>query len=116
MMQTEVEYLTSLQMTFSLGILSLTRDSHLFTFESGNAKTQIDFILLRNRNLKMVKIIKVIPSEGCVPQHKILTCELRLKTPKSHSTPFSLKLRYCKLKEQTIRKEFKWIVKSKVAN
>ena len=54
-MQTEVEYLTLLQMTFSLGILSLTGDSHLFTFESGNAKTQIDFILLRNLNLRMAK-------------------------------------------------------------
>ena len=28
------------------------RDSHLITYQSGNAKTQIDFILLRKRNLK----------------------------------------------------------------
>ena len=27
------------------------RDSHLITYQSGNAKTQIDFILLRKRNL-----------------------------------------------------------------
>ena len=57
------------------------RDSHLITYQSGNAKTQIDFILLRKRNLKMAKDIKVIPSEECVPQHKLLICELRLKTP-----------------------------------
>ena len=43
------------------------RDSHLITYQSGNAKTQIDFILLRKRNLKMAKDIKVIPSEECVP-------------------------------------------------
>ena len=55
------------------------RDSHLITYQSGNAKTQIDFILLRKRNLKMAKDIKVIPSEECVPQHKLLICELRLK-------------------------------------
>ena len=48
------------------------RDSHLITYQSGNAKTQIDFILLRKRNLKMAKDIKVIPSEECVPQHKLL--------------------------------------------
>ena len=54
-------------------------DSHLITYQSGNAKTQIDFILLRKRNLKMAKDIKVIPSEECVPQHKLLICELRLK-------------------------------------
>ena len=33
------------------------RDSHLITYPSGNAKTQIDFILLRKRNLKMAKDI-----------------------------------------------------------
>ena len=52
------------------------RDSHLMTYQSGNAKTQIDFILLRKRNLKMAKDIKVITSEECVPQHKLLICEL----------------------------------------
>ena len=70
------------------------RDSRL-----GNAKTQIDFILLRKRNLKMAKDIKIIPSEECVPQHKLLICELRLKTQKPHPKPFSPKLRYWKLKE-----------------
>ena len=64
------------------------RDSHLITYQSGNAKTQIDFILLRKRNLKMAKDIKVIPSEECVPQHKLLICELRLRTPKPHPKPF----------------------------
>ena len=34
------------------------RDSHLITYQSGNAKTQIDFILLRKRNLKMAKDIQ----------------------------------------------------------
>ena len=78
------------------------RDSHLITYQSGNAKTQIDFILLRKRNLKMAKDIKVIPSEECVPQHKLLICELRLKTPKPHPKPFSPKLCYWKLKEPTV--------------
>ena len=33
------------------------RHSHLITHQSGNAKTQIDSILLRKRNLKMTKNI-----------------------------------------------------------
>ena len=82
------------------------RDSHLITYQSGNAKTQIDFILLRKRNLKMAKDIKVIPSEECVPQHKLLICELRLKTPKPHPKPFSPKLCYWKLKEPTVQEEY----------
>ena len=65
LMQIEIEYLTLLlQMTLSLGIPS-------FTYQSRNAKTQIDFILLRKCNLKMVKNIKVIPSEECVPRNKL---------------------------------------------
>ena len=90
------------------------RDSHLITYQSGNAKTQIDFILLRKRNLKMAKDIKVIPSKECVPQHKLLICELRLKTPKPHPKPFSPKLRYWKLKEPTVQKEYERVFNSKV--
>ena len=90
------------------------RDSHLITYQSGNAKTQIDFILLRKRNLKMAKDIKVIPSEECVPQHKLLICELRLKTPKPHPKPFSPKLCYWKLKEPTVQEEYERVFKSKV--
>ena len=90
------------------------RDSHLITYQSGNAKTQIDFILLRKRNLKMAKDIKVIPSEECVPQHKLLICELRLKTPKPHPKPFFPKLRYWRLKEPTVQEEYERVFKSKV--
>ena len=86
------------------------RDSHLITYQSGNAKTQIDFILLRKRNLKMAKDIMVIPSEECVPQHKLLICELRLKTLKPHPKPFSPKLRYWKLKEPTVQEEYERVL------
>ena len=56
----------------------------------------------------------VIPSEECVPQHKLLICELRLKTPKPHPKPFSPKLRYWKLKEPTVQEEYNRVFKSKV--
>ena len=48
-MQMVIESLNLLlQMILSLGLLSFVkRDSHLITYQSGNAKTQIDFILLR---------------------------------------------------------------------
>ena len=77
-------------------------------------KTPIDFILLRKRNLEMANNIQVIPSEECVPQHKLLTCELRLKTQKPHPKPFSPKFRYCKLKEQTVQKEIERVFTLKV--
>ena len=62
----------------------------------------------------MAKDSKVIPSEECVPQHKLLICELRLKTPKPHPKPFSPKLRYWKLKEPTVQEEYEQVFKSKV--
>ena len=95
-------------------VLEFAVANDFVTYQSGNAKTQIDFILLRKRNLKTAKDIKVIPSEECVPQHKLLICELRLKTPKPHPKPFSPKLRYWKLKEPTVQEEYERVFKSKV--
>ena len=62
----------------------------------------------------MAKDIKVIPSKECVPQHKLLICELRLKKLKPHPKPFSPKLRYWKLKEPTVQEEYERVFKSKV--
>ena len=62
----------------------------------------------------MAKDIKVIPSEECVPQHKLLICVLRLKTPKPHPKSFSPKLCYWKLKEPTVQEEYERVFKSKV--
>ena len=42
------------------------RDSHI-TYQSRNAKTQIDFILLRKRNLKMAKDIQGNTKRGMCP-------------------------------------------------
>ena len=92
------------------------RDSHLITYQSGNAKTQIDYVLLRKKHQKMVKDMKVIPSEECVPQHKLLVCDLRIKIPKIVPKPFTPKLRYWKLIEPEIKEEFEKVFTSKTAN
>ena len=103
-MQMVIESLNLLlQMILSLGIFSLSKEIVPLSLTNlAMQNTQIDFILLRKRNLKMAKYIKVIPSEECVPQHKLLICELRLKTLKPHPKPFSPKLRYWMLKEPTV--------------
>ena len=61
------------------------------TYQSGNANTQI--ILLRKQHLKLTKDIKLIPSEECVTQHKLLICAIQLKTLKYKPNPFVPKLR-----------------------
>ena len=54
----------------------IKRDSHLVTFESGGNRSQIDCILGKKRDLKLVRNCKVIPNEECVhAQHKLLVCD-----------------------------------------
>ena len=56
------------------------RDSQLLTFRSGNAYSQIDYILVRKSDFKSVHDVKVISGEECVSQHKLLVGDLELNT------------------------------------
>ena len=47
-------------------------DCQLLTFRSGNACSQIDYILFRKSDFISVCDVKVIGGEECVPQHKLL--------------------------------------------
>ena len=46
--------------------------SRLITFSSGGNHKQIDFILVRRAQLKTIMDTKVISSEKCITQHKLL--------------------------------------------
>ena len=52
------------------------QDSHLITYESGNAATQIDYIMFRKRMRKLVTDVKVIPGEEVALQHQLLVCDM----------------------------------------
>ena len=54
------------------------RESHLVTYQSGENQSQIDYILVKRQNIKLVRDVKVIPNEECVTQHKILACDTRI--------------------------------------
>ena len=58
------------------------RVSHLITHQSGDASTQVDYILTRRRNFKHVLNTKVVPNEECALQHKFLICDISLKSSK----------------------------------
>ena len=53
------------------------RDSRLVTYESGNSSTQIDYVMVRKANRKLVRDVKVIAGEECAPQHKLVICDLK---------------------------------------
>ena len=57
------------------------RDSHLITYKSSNAATQIDFILFPRAMRKLVTDVKVIPGEEVALQHQLLVCDMKFDVP-----------------------------------
>ena len=53
-------------------------DNHLITYQSGGCSSQVDYILFKKRDFKLVKDVKVIPGEECVAQHRLLVCDLKV--------------------------------------
>ena len=89
-------------------------DSRLITYHSGTAQSQVDYILVRRSELKMVRDTKVIGSEECITQHKLLVCDLELQTTMSKSHPFTPKRRVWKLKTPEVQVEYEKLVKEAV--
>ena len=65
------------------------RDSHLITYKSGNAATQIDFILFPRAMRKLVTDVKVIPGEEVALQHQLLVCDMKFDVPPKPKRKFS---------------------------
>ncbi|VDO83073.1 unnamed protein product [Heligmosomoides polygyrus] len=58
------------------------RDSHLISFYSGNAKTPIDYVLVRRRDQGLVTDAKTVPYETVATQHRPLICSLKITPPR----------------------------------
>ena len=48
------------------------RESHLITYQSGENQSQIDCILVKQQNIKLVRDVKVNPNEEWLTQHKLI--------------------------------------------
>ena len=48
----------------------------LVKYESGGVSSVVDYVLTRKNSMKEVK---VIPGEACVPQHKLVVMDMRIK-------------------------------------
>lgn len=55
------------------------REELLIIFKSGENKTQIDYCLLRRRDLDICKDCKVIPGESLTNKHRLLVIDLAIK-------------------------------------
>ena len=92
------------------------RESHLITYTSGNGKTQIDYIITRRRDLKLVKDVKAIPNEECVSQHKLLVADTSLSVHPPKRRKFVPKCRIWKLKRPEYRQKFEDRVAQELGN
>ena len=50
----------------------------MFTYESGDCRTVVDYILSRKSDRKMIRDVKVVKVQ-CIKQHRLLVCVLDLK-------------------------------------
>ncbi|VDP02272.1 unnamed protein product [Heligmosomoides polygyrus] len=76
-----LEYADSHNLTI-MNTVFRKRDSHLISFYSGNTKTQVDFVLVKNRDRSLVTDAKIVPYETVVPQHRPLVCTFKITTPR----------------------------------
>ena len=82
------------------------RKSHLVTYSSGGAQTQTDYILTRLKDCKLLKDVKVVPSEECVSQHRLLICSTVIRFPKKVEKVFTPKVCLWKLKDNEVKQAF----------
>ena len=67
---------------------------------------EIDYILVRNKERKLVKDVKVIPSEEIVPHNCILVSDVKINPCKVEKQPFIPKRRAWKLNEHNVKENF----------
>src|SRR5260221_14779990 len=83
-------------------------DSKKVTYASGGCRTVVDYVLVRKRDRAMVKNVKVIGSDACILQHKLLVSEMELKEHvKKSRVTFGSKLREWRLKEDERQKRLR---------
>jgi len=59
--------------------LFMKQESKLVTYVAGSAKSTADYIMVRQGDKVKVCNVKVIPSEECMPKHKLLVMDMRFK-------------------------------------
>ena len=90
------------------------RPAGLVTYSSGGAETQIDFILVRSRDRRLLKDVNAW-SEECVTQHKLLVGEVKLNKPKVRKQRYIPKRRVWKLRDEGNREAYREELRARAA-
>ena len=89
------------------------KPEHLVTYQSGNAATQIDFILYRRSFRKQVSNVKVILGEECASQHRLLVGDFRVSIPPQPKRKFVPRIKVWKLRDPEKQAELSEVFKAK---
>ena len=89
------------------------KPEHLVTYQSGNAATQIDFILYRQSFRKQVSNVKVILGEECASQHRLLVGDFRVSIPPQPKRKFVPRIKVWKLRDPEKQAELSEVFKAK---
>ena len=89
------------------------RDTRLITYTSGPSMTQIDYIMIRSIDKKVVTDVKVIPGEEVAQQHHLLVCDILVSQVKEIKKKFVEKRKVWKLKDDLTKAEFEDHFRSK---
>ena len=79
----------------------------MVTYESGTAKTQVDYLLVWKRDRKLLSDVKVIPSEEIVTQHKPVVCDFKVKKVHEVKRKFIPRRKIWRLNEEQVNCEFR---------
>ena len=82
------------------------KPSHIVTYKSGTSISQIDYILVRKRDRKLIRDVKVIPGEECAPQHRLLVGDFMVALPQIIRKKFVPRCRTWKLREDEQKGHF----------
>ena len=75
-------------------------------YQTGNSRSQLDYVLVRKSNGKMVKEVKVVAGEECAPQHNLVVCNLIIKSPMKVKKLFVPRRKIWKLKQDATKEKF----------
>ena len=89
-------------------------DSRLITNRSGNARSKVDYILVRQRELKFVRDTKVTGGEECAPQHKLLVCDIILQSRPQQPRTAPARRRIWKLQKPEVSEEYRKLVQESI--
>ena len=78
----------------------------LITYLAGEARSTIDYIMVRQRDRRFVRDAKVICVEECVPNHQLVVADITVIRLMKNRTVFIPKLKVWKLSKQPFREQY----------